>query len=80
MLHNLLGGSCAVCGSREDLTIDHEAGRDWKIERVSRHARVTRYLAEYLDGVPLRILCIECNGRDGTWRRRDLAPTDTVPF
>lgn len=60
-LVQLLGGVCANCGSTEDLEIDHINGRDYKLEETSSDQRVTRYWREYNAGVPLRVLCADCN-------------------
>lgn len=60
-LVDLLGGVCANCGSTEDLEIDHINGRDYKLEEVAFDQRTTRYWREYREGVPLRVLCSDCN-------------------
>lgn len=70
-LVNMLGGKCAKCGSRENLTIEHVAGRDWDIRKFSSWQRLKRYWAEYNQGVSLCVLCLSCNSADGNvWRKR----------
>lgn len=64
-----LGGICALCGSREDLAVDHVDGRSWKPEEYSQAGRVRKYIAEYRAGVRLRPLCRSCNGSYNPYRR-----------
>jgi hypothetical protein len=67
MLVRTLGGKCESCGSEDMsiLTIDHRKGIQWDRYKLRADARVARYIAEYCDGVPLRCLCLPCNGRHG---------------
>lgn len=57
-----LGGKCALCGSKQDLEVDHVHGRSWCIRDYSQAGRVRKYLAEFHQGVKLRALCRSCNG------------------
>lgn len=67
----LLGGRCAVCGSTENLSVDHVDGITWDRHSVGREARVKRYRDELFgiyrhpDGgeVRLRCLCGPCNSK-----------------
>lgn len=71
LLRTLCGGRsprCKLCGIGErhhQLDVDHERGKAWRAERVRYDARVDRYWREFREGVPLRVLCRRCNGRDG---------------
>lgn len=65
---------CALCPATEKnatLDIDHERGKRWKASALRYDARVDRYVKEYTKGVPLRLLCRKCNGRDGGERRAE---------
>jgi 5-methylcytosine-specific restriction endonuclease McrA len=60
-LIELLGGQCALCGSTDNLEIDHINGRTWLVRKVDPSWRVSIYWAEYRSGVPLQCLCGDCN-------------------
>lgn len=63
---------CGECGDVcyvDALEIDHVNGRLWLVEDVSPSVRVARYWKEHRAGVPLRVLCKPCSGRDGGSRR-----------
>jgi hypothetical protein len=72
-LVRMLGGRCALCGTRHRLEIDHPRGRRVGNRtvrlRVNFTTRVRRYWLEYARGVRLRPLCRNCNARDGGGRR-----------
>src|SRR5262245_50356281 len=75
-----LGGprpTCARCSQRpmdpNKLQIDHVNGKTWIANKLSQAGRVRRYWREYEAGVPLRVLCEECNEQDGFRRARGLA-------
>lgn len=61
-LVDLLGGHCELCGSCDDLAVDHMDGRDYQPRRLSFFHRTILYWMELFDGVRLRILCRACNG------------------
>lgn len=75
LLIRLVGGPnprCAWCGRDEhqtQLTLDHVEGKTWRANELRMDARVRRYRAEFLRGVPLRVLCRECNSKDGADRK-----------
>jgi len=56
-----LGGKCAKCDSKEKLEVDHINGRNYSVRRLASNSRVIRYWREYKSGVPLRVLCSDCN-------------------
>lgn len=66
-LVEVLGGACEVCGLREGepneegiatrLEVDHQFGREWRLERFNPLTRVLRYWEEHLSKVKLRVLC-----------------------
>ncbi len=64
-----LGGVCALCGSAEDLEVDHVDGRTWKLESKSQAGRIREYIKEFKAGVALRALCRSCNGGYNPYRR-----------
>ena len=64
-----LGGACALCGSGEDLEIDHPAGVTYDPAKLSSSQRVSRYRAEARAGT-VRVLCSRCNGSDGNFRAK----------
>lgn len=72
-LIRILGGKCAWCKRRGEpgafLTIDHVQGKDYRARRLNVSYRISRYWKEYKAGVKLRVLCYECNSRDGRWRQ-----------
>lgn len=76
LLIRLVGGThpcCAWCGRNEhqtQLQLDHVEGKTWRANRLRWDDRIRRYRAEFLRGVPMRILCVECNSKDG--RRRQI--------
>jgi hypothetical protein len=41
--------------------VDHERGRTYESRRMSSHARMRQYLRELDGGVPLRLLCVDCD-------------------
>jgi 5-methylcytosine-specific restriction endonuclease McrA len=55
-----LGGTCAECGTMENLTIDHKFGCKFKHNMVSSWERVVIYEREAKSGL-LRVLCMNCN-------------------
>lgn len=75
-LFKVVGEECVLCGSKEDLTIDHVDGIGWERNAVSSSARVARYWRELEAGVRLRTLCNSCNGRDGQKQRSALVPAE----
>lgn len=77
ILVHKLGGKCARCEGDETtpLTIDHIAGcRMWNLRALNPYRRVLRYLAEDASGVPLRVLCLQCNSEERNTRRLPEAP------
>jgi hypothetical protein len=64
-----LSGACALCGSGEDLEIDHPEGVTYDPAKLSSSQRVSRYRAEAREG-RVRVLCARCNGSDGNFRAR----------
>lgn len=84
-----LGNACAWCGlgwSDTHLEIDHIDGREHAnhsaLTRKMRWPdRVRQYVREFYNGTRLRVLCKECNSKDG--RARQLAAQEaleTCPF
>lgn len=72
-----LGGRCARCEGDEThpLTIDHVGGnRTWDLHKLNPYRRVRRYVEEYLAGVPLRVLCLQCNSEERNTRALPPAP------
>ena len=67
MLLRSLGGECAECGSTDFslLSIDHPRGITYDRYALRYDARVAQYIREFCEGVPLRVLCVVCNGRFG---------------
>jgi hypothetical protein len=52
------------CGKRpreHSLTIHHVDGRDWEPKKLNRWSRAKRYKTEYLAGVRMQALCMQCN-------------------
>jgi 5-methylcytosine-specific restriction endonuclease McrA len=88
ILIKALGGKCVHCGTTEFLTLDHkeEEGRQWDVKpsEIGRMARLKLYEEDYLND-KLRVLCNECNGRDGNYRRNhgvphpDMTPIPATP-
>jgi len=62
-LFALLGDSCAICGSTQELSVDHIDGREWGVaaREVSQETRINLYLLEAANGVRLRTLCKKHN-------------------
>lgn len=60
-LCNMLGGKCEICGTKEDLTIDHVEGRSWDLKKVASWTRAKIYWREFNTGVKLRVLCYSHN-------------------
>ena len=81
-LYRALGGVCSVCGGTDRLGVDHVNGRDYLLRALGSHRRMRRYLEEFRAGVPLRLLCWECDGmRNGSARKYvgfGLVPLDTA--
>lgn len=63
----LLSDSCELCGSTENLTIEHPEGRDYSIRELSSFQRVKKYLEEFMVGVKLAVRCLSCNSSDGNY-------------
>lgn len=69
-------GVCDQCKGEfpfELCEIDHVDGRLWSAKATAPHTRAKRYWSEFLAGVRLRVLCRECNARDGAkrgWAKR----------
>lgn len=59
---------CAKCGSTDRLEVDHVDGVTWDRRQLSSLDRVLRYLREWTEGVPMRVLCRSCSARDGRTR------------
>jgi 5-methylcytosine-specific restriction endonuclease McrA len=55
-LFRRLGGKCAVCGSTEELQIDHKRPRNWTPHDMSNEARVRAYAKAIRDG-NAQLLC-----------------------
>lgn len=71
-LVKLLGGRCETCdddGQASPLSIDHKDGVKWVIHNLNFYRRTIRYWKEYREGVPLRVLCMVCNSKDGRARQ-----------
>jgi hypothetical protein len=77
IVRQALGNRCEICGSSDDLEIDHVDGRDWEPRKKSAHCRAKRYLYELMAGVHLRLLCATCNGRDGQRRSWEITSKRT---
>jgi hypothetical protein len=63
--------TCARCQGDEvtRLTIDHVGGcRTYNLRALNPVTRTNRYWEEYDSGVPLRVLCLQCNGEDSNTR------------
>ncbi len=59
-----LGGKCTdpKCTTPDaPLEIDHPAGRDYDVRRLSPDQVVRRYLRDQAEGRKLRVLCKVCN-------------------
>ena len=72
-----LGGRCARCEGDETypLTIDHVGGgRTWDLHALNPYRRVLRYVEEHRAGVPLRVLCLQCNSEERNTRALPPAP------
>ena len=63
----LLGGKCEVCGSTENLTVEHKEGRDYQVRKLSSLMRLKKYKEEFLAGVKLAVRCLSCNSADGNY-------------
>lgn len=59
-----LGAACYHCGSTENLTVDHIAGKDYVANKLEWSARVSRYRREMKEG-KLQVLCNTCNVMKG---------------
>jgi len=59
-----LGGKCRMCGSTEELELDHPNGKDYEARKLSPQMRMKRYEENYENG-QLDLLCHNCNSRDG---------------
>lgn len=57
-----MGGRCVLCGSTEQLELDHPYGREWKAKDVNRWTRIKLYEQDFEFG-NLRLLCKPCNLR-----------------
>jgi 5-methylcytosine-specific restriction endonuclease McrA len=55
-----LGGKCVLCGSQDQLQIDHPFGRDWSPRKIESSQRISRYRQEARLGL-VRVLCWTCN-------------------
>lgn len=77
ILIKALGGKCQHCGSTDFLTLDHkmEEGRDWDVKprEIGRMQRLKLYEEDYLND-KLRVLCSDCNSKDGGYRRQHGVP------
>lgn len=82
-LREKLGGKCSICGSTLDLEFDHPDGRLYEARRLSSHRRIAQYERDAAAG-NLRLLCAECNGKDGGERggrvRREIGKFGTGGF
>lgn len=63
-LREKLGNRCAICGWKIGLEFDHPHGRSYEPRLLSSHTRIARYELDAAAG-NLRLLCRECNARDG---------------
>lgn len=79
---------CSWCKRGWDethLQIDHMDGRAVAVNNAAMRnkrwdVRVRRYWWEYLHWVSLRVLCKECNSRDGRARQLALEELPDAPF
>jgi hypothetical protein len=55
---------CVLCGSIDDLQLDHPKGRNWSPNKFSAEKRLKKYLEDQSND-NLRVLCALCNRRDG---------------
>lgn len=65
MLIEALGNMCVGEGCQtpaDNLEIDHVEGCTWSHRASGRENRIRRYVSEYRNNVPLRVLCRSCNG------------------
>lgn len=67
-LIEVLGGKCAECGTRKNLSINHVDGRSWSVVDCAYVKRVKRYWTEYKSGVKLNVMC---GSHNGGWRPRE---------
>lgn len=77
ILVHKLGGQCARCEGDETspLTIDHLFGcRTWNLRALNPYRRVLKYIEEDTAGVPLRVLCLQCNSEERNTRHLPEAP------
>ncbi len=63
-----LGNCCVECGAHIRLQLDHPYGRTWDIHAYSGLALIRMYETDERLGL-LRVLCINCNSRDGAKRK-----------
>jgi 5-methylcytosine-specific restriction endonuclease McrA len=66
-----LGGECVMCGTTEDLEIDHLYKREWSIRNTEFSWRISKYRKEAALGL-LQLLCGDCNKFKGR-------PTEDAP-
>jgi hypothetical protein len=62
-IHSVLGCCCAICGSTDQLEVDHPYGRDYKIKgraAIDSYAKWLRYRKELKQNL-IRLLCKDCN-------------------
>ena len=59
-----LGGECAKCGRKRNLTFDHLKPRTWSCRKLARWVRIKRYEEEAEKGL-IQVLCADCNRRKG---------------
>lgn len=75
LLIRIVGGAnpvCKWCGKSEhetQLQLDHVQGKSWRSNKLRMDARINRMRDELKRGVKFRILCIECNSKDGRARQ-----------
>lgn len=59
-----LGGCCVDCGKTRRLEFHHTVPRTWVANRLSRWARMVRYIREAAEG-KITLLCRRCNVKRG---------------
>lgn len=59
-----LGGCCVDCGGTRRLEFDHIKPRTWVANKISRWARMTRYIREAAEG-KIELRCRRCNNKKG---------------
>lgn len=88
LLLRIVGGplpTCAICGVTErdrPMQLDHKNGKNWRAKDLRMDARVKRYRDELKAGVKFRVLCIDCNAKDGRARQIEgrVHAVDDVPW